>query len=157
MRWVSTISLILLLGTSATAQRITLNGRLKTDSGISVPHTRISVAGGPSRTTDSKGQFSLPLSNDFREGERVIIIVHKPNWVINYPLDGEWNLPNTKLQSIQALDVIIVPRGSKALWTHARIEKEISKLSDQLAQAKRPMEFSAYLNQLANKLGLTQN
>jgi len=59
-------------------------------------------------------------------------MVQKPGWVINYPLDGQWNLPDTQLQNIQKLDIIIVPRGSKALWTHGRIESLISNLTNQL-------------------------
>jgi hypothetical protein len=55
----------------------------------------------------------------------VILVVDKNNGVINHPLDGEWNLPNIKLQHVQYTKVIIVPFGSKALWTHGRIEKHI--------------------------------
>ena len=141
-------------------QQITLNGSLITDQKAPVPATRISVAGFEN-TTDSKGQFKLVLSGDFSEGERVILKVIKPNWVINYPLDGEWNLPNIKLQNIQTLDVIIVPKGSKALWTHARIEKQIAKMSDEIARLKkeddtpRPIDFGFYLSEWAEQYGFT--
>jgi hypothetical protein len=45
--------------------QITLNGDLQTDTGKLIPNTQISVAGGPSDVTDSKGQFSIKLSLDF--------------------------------------------------------------------------------------------
>jgi len=138
-----------------------MSGVLQTDAEKPVPDTQVGVAGGPSNTTDSKGQFSLRLSLDFIEGERVILVVQKKDWVINSPLDGEWNLPNIKLQNVQYTKVIIVPKGSKALWTHARIEKHIVLLSDELATLKKegdkpePINLSYYLGEWANKYGFT--
>src|SRR5262249_43615386 len=118
-------------------QQINLLGVLKTDAGAPVSDTPISVAGGQAMRTDPRGEFKIILSSDFKEGERVIIKVGKPNWVINSPLDGEWNLPNLQLQNLQPLNVIIVPKGSKALWTHARIEKYVAKLSDEIAKLRK--------------------
>jgi len=147
---------------TTTQAQITLNGTLQTDAEKPVPDIQVGVAGGPApNTTDSKGQFSLRLSLDFIEGERVILIVQKKDWVINSPLDGEWNLPNIKLQNVQFIKVIIVPKGSKALWTHARIEKHIGLLSDELAKLKkegdqpRPIDFSYYLSEWANQYDFT--
>ncbi len=145
---------------TAFSQQLTLNGTLMTDVKAPVPATRISVAG-IENTTDSKGQFKIVLLGDFSEGERIIINIIKPGWVINYPLDGQWNLPNVKLQNIQTLDVIIVRKGSKALWTHARIEKHITRLSDEIARLKkagdspRPIDFSFYLREWAEQYGFT--
>ena len=142
-------------------QQINLLGVLKTDAGSPVPETPISVAGGQAARTDPRGKFKIVLSNDFKEGERVIIIVGKPNWVINSPLDGEWNLPNLQLQNLQPLNVIIVPKGSKALWTHARIEKYLAKISDEIAKRKKeddkplPVNFSEYISQGAKEYGFT--
>ncbi len=144
--------------------QVILNGDLLTDAEQPVPDTRVGVAGGQGVITDSKGQFSIRLSLDFIEGERVILVVHKEGWVINYPLDGEWNLPAKKLQEVptQYTKVIIVPYGSKALWTHARVEKHIALLSDEIAKLKkegdepRPIDFSYYLSEWADKYGFTQ-
>jgi tetratricopeptide (TPR) repeat protein len=128
-----------------------------------VPNTRISVAGGPAEITDSKGQFSIRISRDFIEGERVIIVVFKKNWMINNPLDGEWNLPNLKYQNVHTTRVIIVPKGSKKLGTHERIEKHIALLSDELAKLKKegdkpkPIDFTYYLSQWATKYGFTSD
>ena len=148
--------------TTASAQ-ITLNGNLLTDAEKPVPDTKVGVAAGPSNNTDSKGQFSIKLSLDFIEGERVFLVVEKPNWVINYPLDGEWNLPAQKLQEVpeQYTKVIIVPKGSKALWTHTRIEKHVALLSDEIAKLKKegdtpkPIDFTYYLSEWAKKYSFT--
>ncbi|MGH9831669.1 MAG: tetratricopeptide repeat protein [Blastocatellia bacterium] len=160
MKTLSAILFACCFALTAFGQQLTLNGSLMTDAKAPVPATRVSVHG-IENTTDSKGQFKLVLSGDFSEGERIIIKVIKPSWVINYPLDGEWNLPNVRLQNIQTLDVIIVPKGSKALWTHARIEKQIARLSDEIAKLKkegdtpRPIDFSFYLRQWAEQYGFT--
>ncbi|MBN1560838.1 hypothetical protein JW998_11345 [candidate division KSB1 bacterium] len=146
--------------TAAQAQ-ITLNGNLLTDAEKPVPATRIGVTAGPGDITDSKGQFSIKLPLDFIEGERVLLVVDKKDWLINHPLDGEWNLPAKKWQeaSTQYTKVIIVPKGSKALWTHARIEKHIALLSDEIAKLKKegdkpkPVDFSYYISEWADKYG----
>ncbi len=143
--------------------QVILNGNLLTDAELPVPDTRVGVAGGPGDITDSKGQFSIQLSLDFIEGERVILTVAKKDWVINHPLDGEWNLPAKKLQEVpeQYTKVIIVPFGSKALWSHARIEKHVALLSDEIAKLKKegdtpkPIDFSYYLSEWAKKYGFT--
>ena len=70
---------------NTTNAQITLNGNLLTDTEKPVPGTKIGVAAGPSNFTDSKGQFSIKLSLDFIEGERVFLVMEKPDWVINYP------------------------------------------------------------------------
>ncbi len=140
---------------------VTLKGKLITDEKKAVPGTRMAIAGGPSLVTDSNGKFVFKLSNDFIEGERVILSVFKKGWFINHPLDGEWNLPNIKYQNVHTTRVIIVPHGSKALWSHARIEKYIGKLSDELAKQKKegdkplPVDFSYYLKEWAEKNGFT--
>src|SRR5438132_1147079 len=96
-------------------QQVELRGVLKTDAGRRVPGTRIGIAGGQEDITDSNGRFRIVLSRDFKEGEPVIIKVIKEGWIINHPLDGEWNLPNRRLQALRPLDVVIVPKGSKLL------------------------------------------
>ncbi len=146
--------------TSFAWSSITLKGTLMTDDGCPIPHTKISVTGGPSETTDDNGLFRLKLSNEFLDGERVILIVHKKGWIINYPLDGEWNLPNVKYQSVHKIKVIIVPRGSKALWQHARIEKFIVKLMaenpklDEGNKDNKP-DFNKVFRFMADKYGFS--
>ena len=160
MKTISALLFACCLALTAFGQQLTLNGSLMTDEKSPVPATRVGVHG-IDNTTDSKGQFKIVLPGDFSEGERVIIKVVKPGWVINHPLDGEWNLPNVKLQNIQTMDVIIVPKGSKALWTHARIENQVAKLSDEIARLRkegdtpRPIDFSFYLREWAEQYGFT--
>jgi hypothetical protein len=145
--------------------QIILNGVLITDENQPVPYTRISTAGGQSDLTDSKGQFSIHLSVDFIEGESVILLVDKRDWIINYPLDGRWNLPNIELQQVQTTKVIIVPKGSKALWSNARIENCIKEMSDKIAKLRleqlntqtTPIDFAYYLDEWAEKYGFTKN
>ncbi|HKU74728.1 MAG TPA: tetratricopeptide repeat protein [Pyrinomonadaceae bacterium] len=150
---------ITILCTSAIAQQIKLNGRLITDEKKPVPSTRVGIAGQQSALTDMGGRFSITLSPNLREGERVIIVVEKKNWVINYPLDGEWNLPAIALQNVQTLDVIIVPWGSRALWTHARIEKELKQKSDEIAKLRnefnqpKGFDINEYVQELSRKYG----
>lgn len=149
------------LCTTALWANIILKGQLVTDSNQPVPGTKIAVSGGPVDITDINGNFQINLSNDFIEGERVIISVIKKGWVINHPLDGEWNLPNIKYQRVHTTRVVIVPYGSMKLWTHARIEKHVFQLADELAKMKKessqpqPVDFSFYLKEWAHRYGFT--
>ena len=70
---------VILLSPVLTNAQIVLNGNVEDDAGKPVLNTKIGVAAGPSDITDSKGQFSIKLSRDFIEGERVIISVSCPS------------------------------------------------------------------------------
>ena len=168
MRRFNIILLLALCGYLSSRSQIVLNGRVITDDSSSVPNTKIGVAGGQSDNTDSKGQFSIKLSIDFIEGERVILIVFKDRWVINHPLDGEWDLPNVKYQNVHTTKVIIVPYGSKKLWSHGRIEKLLGLLSDEIikrdaqiarlekeASTPKSLDFTFALKEWASKYGFT--
>ncbi len=140
MKWLWASLALAVFSTLATGQQIKLSGRLITDTGEPVPNTKVRVEGEAAHT-DANGKFNILLSSKLREGARITIVVEKKNWVINQPLDGELNLPATDLQP---LDVIIAAWGSKALWTDARIEKELKQKSGD------------YIEELAGKYGLTQ-
>ena len=144
MKWLWTSLVVVAFSTLAPAQQIKLSGRLITDTGEPVSNTKVRVEG-ESAHTDANGRFNLLLSSKLREGARVTIVVEKKNWVINQPLDGEWDL----LTDMQPMDVIITPWGSKALWTPARIEKELKQKSDAI-------ELSEYIEELARRYGCTQ-
>jgi tetratricopeptide (TPR) repeat protein len=154
---------LLLLVTIALCQAatITLIGRVKTDSDKPVARAGISVTGTFENSTDDSGAFKISLSSDCIEGERVILQVNKPGWVINHPIDGEWNLPNIRYQNVQTTTVILVPKGSKKLWTNERIERYVALLSDTIAQLKKegntpkPVDFTYYLKGWAEKYGFT--
>jgi tetratricopeptide (TPR) repeat protein len=163
MNLLLTLLMISTLPSVPLQQQVIVNGRVATDSGVAVSNVRVSILGAQSDYTDSKGQFRIVLSRDFKEGERVLIGIDKKEWVIQHPLDGEWNLPNLRLQNVQHLRIFLVPRGSKKLWTHARIEKLIGNLSKELADLKKegakpkPVDFTYYLDQWANRYGFTPN
>src|ERR1043165_8248325 len=123
MKWLWTSLAVVVFSTLATAQQIKVSGRLTTDTGEPVPNTKVRVEDESSHS-DASGRFSILLSSKLREGARVTIVVEKKNWLINQPLDGEWNLTTTPL------DIVITPLGSKALWTSARIEKELKLKSE---------------------------
>jgi len=154
---------MLLCGVTLARAQIILNGTLEADTEprTPIPDTRIHVAAGPADLTDGKGQFSINLSRDFIDGERVILVVDKKEWVINHPLDGLWNLPNFKYQNVHTTQVIMVPKGSMKLWSHERIEAYVAKLSDELAKTKkegdqpRPVDFTYSLSEWADKYGFT--
>src|SRR5206468_77916 len=101
----------------ASAQ-VTLIGDVREDAEkiAPVPNTKVVVNGSLSATTDAKGQFVIKLSSDLIQGERVLISITREGWVVNSPVDGEWNLPNIKYQNIQTTKVVIVPKGSMKLW-----------------------------------------
>ena len=144
MKWLWTSLVVVVFSSLATAQQIKLSGRLVTDTGEPVSNTKVRVES-ESAHSDANGRFNIVLSSKFREGAKVTIVVEKKNWLINQPLDGEWGLR----ADVQPLDVIITPWGSKALWTTARIEKELKQKSEAI-------ELSEYIEKLARKYGCTQ-
>ena len=145
MKWLWTSLAVVVFSTLATAQQIKLSGRLITDTGEPVANTRVRVES-ESAHTDANGKFNIFMSSKLRDGARVTIVVEKKNWLINQPLDGEWNLTAT---APQTLEVIITPLGSKALWTSARIEKELKLKSEAI-------DLEVYIEELARKYGCTQ-
>ncbi len=153
--------LISCFSSEAFGQRLKLNGMLKKDNGKPVPKTTVVIAGITSVKTGPDGRFAVLIPPKMEEGQLIVIDVRKPRWVIFSPLDGEYPLPNVKSQGFQSLKVIIVPEGSKKFWTHARIEKYVAKLSDEVAKLKReggrpkPSDFTYYMSQWADRYGFT--
>jgi len=145
MKWLWTSLAVVVFSTLATAQQIKLSGRLVTDTGEPVPNTKVRVEG-ESAHTDANGRFNILMTSKLREGAKVTIVVEKKNSLINQPLDGEWNFTATNPQT---LEVIIAPWGSKALWTPARIEKELKLKSEAI-------DVDVYVEELARKYGCTQ-
>src|ERR1700741_1612107 len=149
MKWLLTSLAVAMFSTVAIGQQIKLEGRLITDAGEPVPNTRVRVAGEQSVLTDAEGRFSIQLSTKLAAGKSALIIGEKKNWLINQPLDGEWTIPG--LQYLQPLDVIVVPWGSKALWTNARIEKELKQQSAETAKPRS--DSDGYIEEQAQKYG----
>ena len=80
-------------------------------------------------TTDSRGRFRVFLPNAFKAGEKVILDVEKPDWRIQYPLEGETQIPDDLQKTL--VEVRLLPVGSKLFWTHDRIEKFIQDTAEQ--------------------------
>ncbi len=128
MKWVCTSLAIAILSTVTMGQQIRLDGRLISDDGKPVPNIRISIGDEQSAPTDKNGKFSIRLPPKSREGERVVLTMNTL-LVINDPLDGDWIIPPTGTRNLVTLDVIVAGWGSKAIWTDARIEKELKQKS----------------------------
>src|SRR6185295_11384530 len=126
MKWVWTSLAVAIFSTVVMGQQIKLNGRLISDEGKPVPNIRVSIADEQSAPTDKDGKFSIRLPPKSKENERVVITLNNTFYVINQPLDGEWILP----KNTQTLDVIVAAWSTKAVWTDARIEKELKRKPD---------------------------
>jgi tetratricopeptide (TPR) repeat protein len=108
-------------------------------------------------TTDSRGCFRVFLPNAFKAGEKVILDVEKPDWRIQYPLEGETQIPDDLQKTL--VEVRLLPVGSKLFWTHDRIEKFIQDTAEQSKQQVKPegkpeeIDFSRYIKDWAAKYG----
>ena len=131
-------------------QQIQLKGRLITEDRKPVPHTRVGIADESART-DGNGRFTIALSSKLRDDERLVVIVEKKDWVINQPLDGEFTLATISQKDRQSFEVVIAPLGSKAFWTDARIEKELSQQSNQA----KGFAVDEFMQALAQRYGST--
>lgn len=129
MKWVWTSLAVAIFSSVAMGQQIRIDGRLISDEGKAVPNVRVSIADEQSAPTDKNGKFSIRLSPKLKAGERVVITVDNALMLINQPLDGDWVIPPAGTKSF---DVIVAARGSKAVWTDARIEKELKQNLDDL-------------------------
>jgi tetratricopeptide (TPR) repeat protein len=114
---------------------------------------------GDTRNTNSQGLFRIFLKDIFKAGEKVTLIVDKPGWRIQYPLEGEARLPADLEKEL--VEVWLLPVGSKLFWTHDRIEKFIQDMAEkskqQVTQEGRPEEidFSRYIKDWAAKYGFS--
>jgi tetratricopeptide (TPR) repeat protein len=136
MKWAWTSLAVAIFSTVAMGQQIKLNGRLiSAAEGKPVPDIRIRIADEQSAPTDKDGKFSIRLPPQSKEGDRVVITLSNAFWIINDPLDGEWILPATGPKKVQTLDLTIALWSSKALWTDARIEKELKRKPDEKLDA----------------------
>lgn len=108
-------------------------------------------------TTDSFGSFRILLPEAFKAGEKVRLDVDKPDWRIQYPLDGETQIPDDRQKA--PVEVRLLPVGSKLFWTHDRIEKFIQDTAAQSKQQVKPegkpeeIDFSRYIKDWAAKYG----
>ena len=135
MRKAILFSLFLLVSQRAFAQTtVTLNGTLKDDKDRPVANTEIAVRGDAFSATKADGRFAIAVSNQYQPGQTLTLLVKKDGWLINDPVDGHWNLPSAEYFAHQSLTVVIVPKGSLALLTPARLNEQISRIKDELTR-----------------------
>src|SRR5712691_11871802 len=109
--------------------------------------------------TDSRGVFRIFLPKAFKAGEKVRLDVEKPEWRIQYPLDGEMQIPDDPQKTL--VEVRLLPVGSKLFWTHDRIEKFIQDVAEKAKQQVTPdgkpeqLDFSRYVKEWAVKYGFS--
>ena len=115
MRKAILFSLFLLVSQRAFAQSgVTLRGTLKDHQDRPVINTEIAVRGDAFSATKADGRFAIAVSNQYKPGQTLTLLVKKDGWLINDPVDGHWNLPSAEYFAHQSLTVVIVPKGSLA-------------------------------------------
>jgi hypothetical protein len=114
---------------------------------------------GDADNTNSLGLFRIFLKNIFKPGEKVTLVIDKPDWRIRYPLDGEARIPAELAKEF--VEVQLLPVGSKLFWTHDRIEKFISDIAEKSKQQVTPegrpetIDFGRYIKEWAVKYGFS--
>ena len=114
---------------------------------------------GDSVTTLAGGLFRLYLPDQFKAGEEITLQVTKPDWRIQYPLDGETHIPADPDKDL--IKIRLLPLGSKKFWSADRIEKFIQdtaeKAKQQVTLQGRPedIDFSRYIKEWAIQYGFS--
>jgi hypothetical protein len=156
------ITLLLLTPPSAAAAARELQGQilLVGEQGETVPAVNVDVTlreTGHSVSTLAQGLFRLPLPDLLRAGDRVALLVDKPDWVIQYPLEGEVRIPADLVRD--TVVVHLLPKGSKRLWTDDRIERFIEDMMAKAREEVRPegrpqdIDLSRYIKDWATRYG----
>jgi tetratricopeptide (TPR) repeat protein len=131
-----------------------------TPESVPVPWTTVTIAGAGSSRTQRDGTFTIVIPREWPDGMMVQINVQKPRYLINIPVDGQWNLPSWDERDARILKVTIVPKGSKKLWSNLRIEKKLQGLADQIKDLRvqsgkpRPIDFLPYFKKWSIKTGV---
>jgi hypothetical protein len=116
---------------------------------------------GDSGKTKAAGLFRIFLSRQLKGKGSVSLSVNKPEWVIQYPLDGETPIP-TNLDML--VHVYLLPKGSKKLWTDDRFEKFIRDIAEKAKSQVKPeapqgqkasIDFGRYVKDWAVQYGFT--
>jgi hypothetical protein len=127
-----------------------------------IPEVNVTVTlveTGDTDNTNTQGFFRIYLPKIFKAGEKVTFTVDKPDWVIQYPLEGEARVPADLQKDL--VEVRLLPVGSKLFLTHDRIEKLIQDLAEkskqQVTRDGRPdqIDFSRYVKEWAVKYGFS--
>lgn len=109
--------------------------------------------------TKAQGLFRLFLPDVYQTGERITLLVDKPDWRIQYPLEGEVRIPADLEKEL--VEIRLLPVGSKKFWSADRIEKFIQDTVEKAKQQVRPegspkdIDFSRYIKDWAAKYGFS--
>ena len=158
------VLLWILVPTSLWAQERWLRGEVVRigENGEKLPDINLTVImkqTGDRDNTDSRGRFRIFLPKAFKAGEKVTLDVDKPDWRIQYPLDGEVSIPDDPQKTL--VEVRLLPVGSMLFWTNDRIEKFIQDTAEQSKQQVKPegkpeeIDFSRYIKDWAAKYGFS--
>ena len=114
---------------------------------------------GDTVTTVAGGLFRLFIADKFKAGEEITLQVTKPDWRIQYPLDGETHIPADLDKD--RIEIRLLPLGSKKFWSADRIEKFIQdtaeQAKEQVTREGRPedIDFSRYIKEWATQYGFS--
>src|SRR5437660_405137 len=88
-----------------------------------VPEVNFTVTiqeNGNSHTTNSQGLLRIVLPDTFHPGDKVTLLVDKPEWCIYLPVKGETRVP-ADLRDV--VEVRLLPVGSPLLLSPAHLER----------------------------------
>ena len=114
---------------------------------------------GDTVTTVAGGLFRLYLPDRFKAGEEITLLVTKPDWRIQYPLDGEIHIPADRDKD--HIEIRLLPLGSKKFWSADRIEKFIQDTAEKAKQQvtregrSEDIDFSRYIKEWATQYGFS--
>ncbi len=117
------------------------------------------VEQGDTVRTKAQGLFRLFLPALFKPGETLTLIVAKPGWRIQHPLDGEIRIPAEPRKD--RITIRMLPVGSRKFWSDDRIEKfiadtvERAKQQVELGGKPEDIDFGRYIKEWAARYGFS--
>jgi tetratricopeptide (TPR) repeat protein len=122
-----------------------------------VPEVNLTVTireNGNSQTTNSQGLFRIMLPETFKPGDKVTLLVDKPDWRIHLPVEGETRVP-ADLRDV--VEVRLLPVGSPLFLSPTHLEKlgqDIAEKSkQQLTPENKPVDFTPSIKDYTVKFG----
>jgi tetratricopeptide (TPR) repeat protein len=124
-----------------------------------VPEVNLTVTireNGNSHTTNSQGMFRIVLPEKFKPGDKVTLLVDKPDWRIHLPVEGETRVP-ADLRDV--VEVSLLPVGSPLFLSPAHLEKLVQDIAEkskqQLTPENKPVDFTVSIKDYAVKFGFS--
>src|SRR5215510_5687488 len=124
-----------------------------------VPEVNLTVTireNGNSQTTNSQGLFCIVLPETFKPGDKVTLLVDKPDWRIHLPVEGETRVP-ADLRDV--VEVRLLPVGSPLFLSPAHLEKLVQDIAEkskqQLTPENKPVDFTVSIKDYAVKFGFS--